>query len=702
MKRWVPAVVRALAALVLAAGGAGPLACAEPPPLRFSPTGPYEPNASELEVYQLYDDGRLITARRKVDELLEAQPYSIVGRLVLGQVLRQSDGALPQAMQQLGRARELFETRYSTFPLPEDAPRELHREILFAAQGVAGELEQFEYQLELLDFHDALYKPKLTAEHAWPLMRLHRYEEARGFARQAIESSLDHSRSLGKNALCAVEGEAAERQSRYDACLAAFDDAAARAQHDPEKAAPDQRTPLAVHAYNAAMAAAAVLRPDEVERLALAGAVRLDFTPANPWRVLVRLQIDQARIDAALGSLQEMLRWRQRQPPYLRDQDRAETDVAQATLLLVVGRTAAGLRLVDRAIARPDRRGLSSSSAEQAAGAHAVLRLALRRADAELLAERGSWGEGADEGDELGVLGPVERLGQDLADRERIRGLLDDEARLLATFRVYVLGGLEPLPTWLVGDLVEIVGAGVAQVAIDRARAVDWGGSFTPYHAALEAEVALAQGDDARARGLVEDALMGLPSTEVLLRARVAAVGAAATERSDAAAWRNYLVQVMQLDPGTIRRQRLVIPVVIRNASAGAVGAEVAARLERSPRLQPESGGFGLAIEGEGRQLRLCLSTPQGAELSCTAVDLREATVSAASAESESEGEAEAVPLSDAQAVARTLRAFHERAFGFGLELSAIDLRSLDGSTVVSEEAAREKMQAVLERVSTE
>jgi hypothetical protein len=48
----------------------------------------------------------------------------------------------------------------------------------------------------------------------------------------------------------------------------------------------------------------------------------------------------------------------------------------------------------------------------------------------------------------------------------------------------------------------------------------------------------------------------------------------------------------------------------------------------------------------------------------------------------------------------RTLQAFHDRAFGFGLELSAVDLRSLDGTTVVSEEAARERMQAVLEQVS--
>jgi hypothetical protein len=713
-----PLVRVALVALALALPGAGAPACGRgPTSLGFGhdpgPKGPYEPDARELEVYQLYGDGKLVTARRKVDELLDDEPYSILGHLVLGQVLRQSDGDLPGAMRHLGRARELFETRYPSFPLPESAPRELHRELLFAIQGVAGELERFEYQLELLDFHDSLYKPKLIAEHAWPLMRLRRYVDARGYAKQATESAIDHVRSLGKNALCAIEGEAGQRQPRYDACLLAYEDAAERAAADPVTAGPDERTPLAVHAYNAALAAAAVLRPDEVERLATAGTRRLDFTPANPWRLLVRLQVDQARIGEALASLQEMQRWRQRQPPYLRDQDRAETDVAQATLLLAVGRTGAALRLVDRAIARPDRRGLSSSTGEQAAGAHALLRLVLRRADAELRAELGSFGPGVEQG-ERSMLAPMEQAGQALADRERIRGLMEDEARLVATFRPYVLGGLEPVPTWLLGELVELLGPGVAAVALERARALDGGEEFAAYHEALAAEVALAQGEPGLARSRVEQALRGLPSTEVLLRARVAAVGArAAADEGDDAVARGYLVQVMQLDPGTIRRHGLAIPVEIRNASTGAAGAEVAARLADSPRLREAAGGFVLRVEGEARRLRLCLSSPDGAELSCTEVDLTDARNEPAPSEAgegtkgASEGKrepggppAEGEPLTDAQVAARTLAAFHERAFGFGLELSAVDLRSLDGTTVVSEEAARERMQAVLEQVA--
>ena len=59
----------------------------------------------------------------------------------------------------------------------------------------------------------------------------------------------------------------------------------------------------------------------------------------------------------AIEAAREMHRWRGRQPANLRDQDRAETDVTIATLLLVAGEAETGLDAVDRAIERPDRRG---------------------------------------------------------------------------------------------------------------------------------------------------------------------------------------------------------------------------------------------------------------------------------------------------------------------------------------------------------
>ena len=257
----------------------------------------FERTPAEDEVWQLYQEDKLLTARRKVEALLEEDPDSIVGRYVFAQILRRAEGNLPKAMKQMGKARELYEQRYQpTVVNLQQTPWLLHREILYAAQTIAGELERHEYQLQLLDYHDSLYDPRLTAEHAWPLMLLGRFDEARQYAEKASQSSDEFQRSLGRNALCAIEGEAGNREERFESCLAAYDDAAERARGDDPFATPDEITSVTVHAYNAAQAALAVLRPDEAERLAKAGALRIEFTPANPWRFLVRLYADQGRM----------------------------------------------------------------------------------------------------------------------------------------------------------------------------------------------------------------------------------------------------------------------------------------------------------------------------------------------------------------------------------------------------------------------
>ncbi|MCA9697021.1 MAG: hypothetical protein KC431_05825, partial [Myxococcales bacterium] len=188
--------------------GAG-LVWAQEPPIPGAPVGLGEPSdfprtAAEDEVWLLYQEDKLLSARRKVEELLADDPDSIVGHYIYGQVLRRAEASLPKAMKELGRARELYERRYQpTVVNAGQTPWALHREILYAGQAAAGELERHEYQLQLLDYHDSLYDPRLTAEHAWPLMLLGRFDEARKYAEKASASTDPFQRSLGRNALCA-------------------------------------------------------------------------------------------------------------------------------------------------------------------------------------------------------------------------------------------------------------------------------------------------------------------------------------------------------------------------------------------------------------------------------------------------------------------------------------------------------------------
>jgi len=640
---------------------------------------PAQATALEQEALRLYNDNRLVTARAKAEAVLRVDPDSIVGNYVLGCALREAEGSLSRAMFHLGRAREIYETRYGSTRVA-GAPWQLHREILFATQALAGEMEEYEYQLHVLEFHDYLYDPDLLAEHAWPLVHLNRLTEARSFAQRAIRTTDAWQQSLGRNALCAVEGAARARQPQYQACLDAYQSAVRRAQGSTD-ANPATSPHVTVHAYNAALGALAVLRFDEAERMLIEGTRRLEFTTANPWRLLARLYLDTGRTVQAVDALREMQRWRVRQPANLRDQDRAETDVAVATVLLVAGEGSAGLRFIDRAIDRPDRRGLVASDQEQALGAHALLRRALRTLEAELEAERAS--VSGLTGRVSGGAGSLATRARAWPDDERVTNALTDELRLDATLRMYVRRGIEPVPTWMVGDLVRVLGPGVVAVALRDARREEAAfPAIRSLHDALEAEVRLAQGDEARALALAERSLAALPTAEVLLQARVAAVAAESARAlgRDTAAY-GYYERAMQKDAGTLRRLGLALPAHVRTTGAGAAVERAGALLGRSPRLRSDDRGFEVLVTGSDAALRMCLRSPLATQLTCAeSTRARGETVEAFAA--------------------RSVLAFHAQAFATRVGLSTTDVRSLDGTTTANDTAAREQMNGVLRDIA--
>ena len=659
----------------------------------------------ENDAYQLLHDSKLITARTHAQSALDRDPDSILGNYVMGVVLQQAEGDLPRAMFRLGNARKLFEDAYGA-PPPKSAPWKFHREVLYATEILAGEMEEFEFQVQMLDYWDSLYEPHLTAEHAWPLMQLRRFDDARRAAQMAMQSKDARQVLTGKNALCAVECEARGRQPCFDACNAAHD--AAKAELEREAASGNTDTGSSfqtVTAYNAASAAYTVLRFDDVERLAKEGTAGQPVTTANPWRVLGRLYTDEARIAEAVPAMREMQGWRAHEPPSMRDQDHADTDNALATLLLVAGEADAGLLLATRAIERPDRRGLVSSKADQALGGNALLRRALSRVSAERAAEQAS------------ALGVFDRAKSFVArtatrvsgwpDDERIASILTDDERLDSTFRINLAGAIDPVPTWLVGDLIEIIGPGVAAVVLERARAEEstlpTAAALAPYYDALEAEVALAGGDDARALRLASRAMAGLPKAEALLFARAAAIGAEAARDSgdDATALRLFEV-AMRRDAGVIRRLGLAIPAVVRGSGSDEAVGLAAEMLTRSPRFRVASAGFQVTIDRAGASLHACLRTPSGAELSCAdapQIPPKPAEAPpAASAAPAGSGTPPPAPKPDSpkEWAARLADTFHKNAFSIAVGLSQEDLQSLDGSTTVASQAERDQMKSML------
>ena len=661
--------------------------------------GVYDQTALEQEALRLLGENQLVTARTKADEVLSGRPNSIVGHYVLGRVLREAEGSLARAMLHLGRARELYEQTFRG-DARASGPADLHRDILYNTAQLAGEMELFEFQLELLGYHDYLYDPDLVGERAWPLMQLGRAQEARDFARRAVGSQNSWQKSAGLNAMCAIEGEARSRQPYYDACKAALE-GARRETADRAPNSEDEGGGITVDAYNAALAASAALRSEEAEQFALEGVRRIEFTPASPWRFLLQTYLSQGRFDDAIEALRNMQSWKNRQPAYLRDQARAEDDGVFAALLLVGGETNLASHSVDRAIDNPDRRGLTTSNAEQARAHHALLRQMIRRVLIEEHQEEASW-HGLSS--RLGAaFGAVAESVAGWPDDERVSAVLTDEETLIATLRPYIQGGIAENAPWIVGELVDIVGPGVIAVALETARRQDrdqppdMRTRLFAYYDALEGEVELVRGNDGRARALVESALRDLPPTESLLRARVAAVGseAAPTERERLA----FLEQVLQLDPSTIRRMDLTLPARIRVEGSG-LAREAAELIEASPRLSSGSPSFEVVVSSTGQGLSACLLDQHGNQVRCATVapepePTRESTTPTAQGE---------VPAADDEEPAERLtlpqqlaREFHRQVFSARMALSTVDMRSLDGRTSSGSQVVRDQLEGLLQ-----
>lgn len=604
--------------------------------------------------------GQLVTARRLAEEAVAEDPDSVRAHLLLGGALVDGEGDLSRARWHLERAASLFASgRASEGP---DA-WQLDAKVLEALIGVTGAMDDRPAQLRWLDAYHERYTPPRWSSYAWPLLKLGRYAEARQKIDLALSLDDTWEQTHAINARCAVEGEIGDRVAFLDACEAEL---ASELEHgfDP-----------ATGAGNLFSARLANLRFDGLEDVARQGTLGSGEEAANPWMQLLASALLGGRGADAVERARNMQRWRLKLPPAMRDQNRAEVDVALARLLLVAGETHKGLEVVDRALEFPDRLGFSSGQADQTLGSATVLRLAMRAADHAREAERAP-----DEAWWWRAWRTVRAWLPDLPtlrDRAVVRGVLQSPERARGLFRVYLFDGLADLPPWMLGEVIEVVGTGVASASLDAARAADADDArFTPYYDAIGAEIAWRAGDRAEAVRLAGSALLGLPREEVLLRGRTEAIAAdAAWWSGDEARALTFWEEALRDDAGVIRRLGSAIPA--RVVSAGGVDADaVAVRLARSPRLIDSAMGFVVQVHGAGSAVESCLMSPNGTRLRC-----------AAASDGPQEGDV----------VARAAEAFHRRVFAMPLGVGTVDWDSLDGTTTVANEAAADRVDALLD-----
>ena len=602
-----------------------------------------EAEGEELALWELVERQRYVKAREDAEEYLAEHPNSYVAHLVLGMAQHYGEANFPKALFHETHALRLFEALEGVQPTPSQ-PWRWHARILVGLTRAHGDLEHYDEQLGLMYRYNELYTPQLKAELAWPLMKKRQFDEARLAAEDGLATGDPYQVERAKNALCAIEFEAGDDAKSYEVCADAV-----------EYGSSHFGSATAVDLGNYAEAARAVFRFDEAERLLTEASKSGLSWYGNPWLELADLYMRAGRFAEALSALREVPRHRASRPAHVRDSDRNEARRSLAAFLLLMGRPDEALRITDKAAVLPDRRAHNSRDPQQDRSIVALLDRQARLTLAEMTVERATakpfylrwWARG----EALWL-----RFEAWMSARQVAR-FLDDEARLVGTFAIGTARSAV-MPPWLLGELIGALGPGVVRAAIAEVAKEDPRRGATAYYGAVLAEVSLAQRDYEQATEHAQQALKGLQPGDALLRQRVVAV--LASSLSDPRETTALYEEVLAADPGLFRRLGWALPVEVQSSNTE-IDRALAKAVMRSPRFERSSNGLRIQVDGA----QICLFGRTGTAWGCSEAELAENETGDSYAQ-------------------RIVDSFHDEIFSPRVDLSRIDINSLDGSNRVT------------------
>ncbi|PIE20051.1 MAG: hypothetical protein CSA66_01615 [Proteobacteria bacterium] len=619
----------ALVALAVAAATAGPASAAGLPG-----------TPAEQQALQSAEAGKLIRAREQADAILAQDPKSIVATFVLGVVFHTEEANHPRALVLVRRAKALLVDRYG--PRPSDPQARIwHKRILIRESWILGEMDHNAEQIDALDDYDALYSPKRLGRRIWPLMKLGRVDEARAVGEELTKSDDVEARVSAYNGLMALEDELLDRRASYARGKAGI-------------AHTHGRSCILFH--NSSQAALSVFRFDESERFARKAikAERRDC-PNSSYEHLANLYLLQGEFQKAISAFEKLIRWpiERRYRPLFHMNNRS----ILVEVLFALGKFGRGLELAEQVYNGPDRTGMTSVSSDDVRFGHGVALWQLLQMRIEGLRDEASIrGLVAAAQRELQVRSL--RLRQWEIARTLLRLSIHDDL-LVTNLRPY-LRGVKP---WYAGTLVQVMGTGLARVAVDEARRLDSDieDEAKGYYQAMYGEIAFRDGDWAQAEAHGRAALEALPTQMRLLAWRTQTwLAASLREQGRAAEAMPLLREVLRMYPSAVRHLDVKVPVRVRDDGAP-VSRLVAEALAESRRLEIDEGGFIADVTLHDAELQICLSAPDGFRFNCslTAID--------------GGGEHDAE---------RAVDDFHDTVLSPRIALTTSDINSLDGSTV--------------------
>lgn len=613
-------------------------------PAKALTPGPLTSSDDERHLLSTLAKKKLIRARKESEDILKKNPKSIVGRYVLARVFHEEETNLPRALYHMKRAeKDLLELH--PVPIQSEKAQLWHREILLNLQYLLGEMDRRKEQLKLLDRYDSLYRPPLKHLRIWPLMKLHRFAEARKIATKATLSSNLTTRITGYNGLLSIEFEREATKRCYEVAMRAVNATAERS---------------CILDLNTAEAAFSVFRFSEVERLSLKSLqAPIKDCPSSAHNHLANLFLLRGDFQRAISAVKDARK--QSIPRHHRQQFEAGITAWLARMLYALGEFDKSYQLSKRVLRSPDRMGLQSYSNELIETISTVDHYALLIALAEEQAEKISvrpyikvlpfWTK------------KKEYQVSSFLFKRKIARLLRHEKSLVSMMRPY----LKPIPSWQLFHLAEIVGKGVTLQALAKIRKQDeMKKEVEPYLKAIEASL-IRTSNPKRSLTLIENALKKLPPDEKLLQGHLYAFAANNALRLNLKKRAlKYFKKVLYQWPTALRINKIRLPATIITTKSN-LAKKIGNELQNSRRINTDKNtqlGFSIRIENDERTIRICLNGPK-----------RRYTCSHTEIKNEDKEDHEELTI-------RAIDEFHKKAFAPLIDLTQQDINSLDGSAV--------------------
>ena len=611
-RRWLLLLI---AATAHAGGGGDPVRAAATP--------------AEQKVLDELDKDQLIKARTDAQAILDAHPDSFVATYAMARIQHDEEGNHARALYFIHRAEALLERQFHTPPV-------WGKKLLREEYWIVHEMDRMDDALAVVDRYEKKYDDTDETLRIWPLFKLGRMQEARDLGKRLAASDNPYDRGHAYNGMLSLEFEAHNRAETYRWSMEGVEVTQGKSCN---------------MLRNAAGAAFNRFKLKEAEDLALRAHNAEDHDcEGDGYDQLTGLYLGEGELQKSVAALESL-----KQVPIpkrYRPQFAIERRALLADILHALGRTADAERLAREVYELPERTGMTSSSKRAAAidrGFRYWQAVDARLARiAEMTAYRPM----------LATLSvDVMRL---VATRwtvrhELIELLADDD--MLVTYTRPNMGEPDTTGSWRTMALADIVGTGIMEDAVARARTLD--AEFPeaqPYLDLFAGELAYRRGDYAVAADRAAAALPKLPHEEALLRYRALAWQADALRKLGKLDARPYH-DVLQNFPSIFRILDLAIPVAIESDGSPAA-AEAARRAADSPRFAQTTGApFKIVTRAVEGVVEMCLTDTRGFQFACAKGTKDDPAISA-------------------------LDAFHEAAFSPKVALGQLDLSSLDGSPV--------------------